>query len=136
MSAGYGWSLSDTVLLAKYAGRIYRALEEEGGSSSDYEQATNTLSSLQFTLQQIQHGLKSTDPTFRSAIKGQLAGPTSSIAQFITKLQQRYGEHLGLSAPTGKHNGAWGKLNGLSRPQRSSRTSGSHFQGSSRLSNC
>ena len=34
MFAGFGWSLSDVVLLTRYVGTIHRALNEEGGSAS------------------------------------------------------------------------------------------------------
>ena len=54
MSAGFGWPLSDVHLFAQYAGRIHKALKDEGGSASDYQQATKILLSLQFTLEQIQ----------------------------------------------------------------------------------
>ncbi|KAL9610350.1 MAG: hypothetical protein Q9167_004948 [Letrouitia subvulpina] len=108
MSTLFGWSLSDTILLAKYIRTVHRALDEEGGSSSEYQQATAVLTCLQHTLQQIQYGLRSTDPTFRNAIKGQLDGSISSIAQFNAKLQENYGEYLGAS-PASKHKGLWPK---------------------------
>ncbi|KAL9040531.1 MAG: hypothetical protein Q9214_004449, partial [Letrouitia sp. 1 TL-2023] len=109
MSTGFGWSLSDTVLLAKYIHTVHRALQEEDGSSSEYQQATATLTSLQYTLQQIQYGLRNADPSFRNAIKTQLDGLTSSITQFNAKLQEDYGEHLGTSAPSSRYNGLWCK---------------------------
>lgn len=109
MSTGFGWSLSDTVLLAKYTRTVHRALQEEDGSSSKYQQATATLTSLQYTLQQIRYGLRDADPSFRNAIKGQFDAPTSSIARFNAKLQENYGEYLGALAPSSKHHGLWRK---------------------------
>ena len=82
MSAGFGWSLADVRLLAHYAAKIYSALKEESGSAFEYQQATTTLLSLQTVLEQIQFGLKATDPSFRNALKAQLVSPTNSIAAF------------------------------------------------------
>ncbi len=110
MSAGFGWSLSDVRLLAQYAGKIHRALKEENGSASEYQQATATLLSLQTVLEQIQFGLKATDPSFRNALKAQLVDPTNSIASFNTKLQEKYGDKLNSHAPSAPHHGTWPKV--------------------------
>ena len=110
MSAGFGWSLSDVRLLAQYAGKIHRALKEESGSASEYQQATTTLLSLQTVLEQIQFGLKATDPSFRNALKAQLVDPTNSIASFNTKLQEKYGDKLNSHAPSAPHRGTWPKV--------------------------
>ena len=110
MSAGFGWSLSDVRLLAHYAGKINSALKEENGSASEYQQATSTLLSLQTVLEQIQLGLKATDPSFRNALKAQLINPTNSIASFNTKLRERYGEKLDSHAPSARHHGIWPKV--------------------------
>ena len=110
MSAGFGWSLSDVRLLAHYAGKIYSALKEESGSASEYQQATTTLLSLQTVLEQIQLGLKTTDPSFRNALKAQLVNPTNSIASFNTKLIEKYGDKLKSHAPSGRHHGMWPKV--------------------------
>ncbi len=110
MSAGFGWSLSDVRLLAHYAGKIYSALKEESGSASEYQQATTTLLSLQTVLEQIQFGLKATDPSFRNALKAQLVNPTNSIASFNTKLIDKYGDKLNSHAPSARHHGMWPKV--------------------------
>ena len=110
MSAGFGWSLSDVRLLAHYAGKIYSALKEESGSASEYQQATTTLLSLQTVLEQIQFGLKATDPSFRNALKAQLVKPTNSIASFNTKLIDKYGDKLNSHAPSARHHGMWPKV--------------------------
>ncbi|KAK0508368.1 hypothetical protein JMJ35_009452 [Cladonia borealis] len=110
MSAGFGWSLSDVRLLALYAGKVYSALKEESGSAAEYQQATTTLSSLQTVLEQIQFGLKATDPSFRNALKAQLLNPTNSIASFNTKLIEKYGDKLNSHAPSARHHGMWPKV--------------------------
>ena len=110
MSAGFCWSLADVLTLARFATKIHQALKEEGGSSSEYQQATSTSLSLPFTLEQIKQGLNSTDPSFRNALRGQLDGPTSSIAEFNARLQERYGNTLGTAAISGRHNGTWRKI--------------------------
>jgi hypothetical protein len=109
MSAGFGWSLSDVLLLAQYAGRIHQALKDEGGSASEYQQATKTLLSLQCTLEQIQHGLENEDPSFHKAIQGQLEGPTNTIAGFNAKLRDKYGDRLGVSTSPSRSHGTWQK---------------------------
>ena len=110
MSAGFGWSLADVRLLAHYAAKIYSALKEESGSAFGYQQATTTLLSLQTVLEQIQFGLKATDPSFRNALKAQLVGPTNSIASFNTKLKEKYGDKLSSHAPPARHRGLWPKV--------------------------
>lgn len=110
MSAGFGWSLSDVQLLARYAGKIYSALKEESGSASEYQQATTTLLSLQTVLEQIQFGLRATDPSFRNALKAQLVSPTNSIASFNAKLIEKYGDKLNSHAPAARYRGIWPKV--------------------------
>ena len=110
MSAGFGWSLSDVRLLVHYAGKINSALKEESGSASQYQQATTTLSSLQIVLDQIQFGLKATDPSFRNALKAQVVSPTNSIASFNAKLKEKYGDRLDSHAPSARHRGVWPKV--------------------------
>ena len=110
MSAGLGWSLSDVRLLAHYAGKINSALKPKSGSASEYQQATTTLSFLQTVLDQIQFGLKATDPSFRNALKAQVGSPTSSIASFNTKLKEKYGDKLDSHAPSARHHGIWPKV--------------------------
>ena len=110
MSAGFGWSLSDVRLLALYAGKVYSALKEENGSAAEYQQATTTLLSLQTVLEQIQFGLKATDPSFRNALKAQLLNPANSIASFNTKLIEKYGDKLNSQAPSARHHGMWPKV--------------------------
>ena len=110
MSVGFGWSLSDVRLLALYASKVYSALKEESGSAAEYQKATTTLSSLQIVLEQIQFGLKATDPSFRNALKAQLVSPTNSIASFNTKLIEKYGDKLNSHAPSARHHGLWPKV--------------------------
>ena len=110
MSAGFGWSLSDVRLLAHYASKINSALKEESGSVFQYQQATTTLSSLQIVLDQIQFGLKATDPSFRNALKAQVVSPTNSIASFNAKLKEKYGDRLDSHAPSARHRGVWPKV--------------------------
>ena len=110
MSAGFGWSLADVRLLAHYATKVYSALKEESGSAFEYQQATTTLLSLQTVLEQIQFGLKATDPSFRNALKAQLVSPTNSIASFNTKLKEKYGDKLNCHAPSARHRGIWPKV--------------------------
>ena len=110
MSVGFGWSMSDVRLLAHYAGKIYSALKEESGSVSEYQQATTTLLSLQTVLEQIQFGLKATDPSFGNALQAQLVSPINSIASFNTKLIEKYGDKLNSHAPSARHHGMWPKV--------------------------
>ena len=97
-------------LLAHYAGKIDSALKPESGSASEYQQATTTLSFLQTVLDQIQFGLKATDPSFRNALKAQVGSPTSSIASFNTKLKEKYGDKLDSHTPLARHHGIWPKV--------------------------
>ena len=110
VSAGFGWSLSDVTLLAQFANKIHHALKEENGSSSEYQQATTTFLSLQSTLEEIRHGLRSADPSFRNAIQGQLDGPTSSISDFNANLRKKYGDKLNTTATAGGHHSTWQKV--------------------------
>ena len=110
MSVGFGWSLSDVRLLAHYTGKINSALKGENGSASQYQQAATTLSSLQIVLDQIQFGLEATDPSFRNALKAQVASPTNSIASFNAKLKEKYGDKLDSHAASARHRGVWPKV--------------------------
>lgn len=107
MSAGFGWSLSDVRMLARFVTKFHHTLKEKGSSASDYQQATKMLLSLQSTLEQIQHGLQSSGPSFRNAVQAQLHSPTSSIAEFNAKLSHRHGSRLTASATPGRHHGTW-----------------------------
>ena len=109
MSGGFGWSLSDVRMLAQYVSRIHHALKDEGGSASEYQQATTTLLSLRTILEQISCGLQDEDPSFRNAVQAQLDGPIGSIAEFNSKLQEKYGTKLGIDAPAGRRHGTWRK---------------------------
>jgi len=105
VSAGLGWSLQDVRILAHFAEKIRHALKDEGGSSSEYQQATTTLLASQLTLGEIQRGLQSTGPSFRNAIKGQIDGSGSSIARSSATLQEKYSDASGLAAEPRRHCG-------------------------------
>ena len=110
MSAGFGWSLSDTVLLAKWIRITHNALKTDGGSSSKYQKATTTLKDLQITLEEIQHLLTVAEPSFKNAVIGQLANLTSSIAEFNEKLRDKYGDALCNTTSRKKWYGTWRKI--------------------------
>ena len=54
MAAGFGVSISDLNLLVIYARQIHKALRDEGGSASEYQQAANELQSWLSVLEHIQ----------------------------------------------------------------------------------
>ncbi|MCJ1224964.1 hypothetical protein MMC12_001611 [Toensbergia leucococca] len=106
----YGWWFWLVVLAGRFLIKVHHALKLDAGSSSEFQQATITFKCLRSTLQEIVHGLQNADPSFRNAIRGQLDLSINSIAGFNTRLQDDYGEQLGVSALKGKHRGTLRKI--------------------------
>ncbi|KAI9873162.1 MAG: hypothetical protein M1830_000759 [Pleopsidium flavum] len=109
MSAGFGWSLSDVVLLAKTTHKITAALREDGGASSEFQKTSRSLESLRLTFTEIHTLLVNSDSRFRNAIRAQVDDSSSSIAAFNNTLQKKYGRALSSTAPKGAFSGAWQK---------------------------
>lgn len=102
MSAGFGWSVGDVILLTKLTHKVICALKS-GGASSQYEQAVKSLESLQATLNGIKSILSASEIDFRDAVRAQaqLDDSTSSIADFHDRILRKYENTLGAQA-TGK----------------------------------
>lgn len=94
MSAGFGWSVGDVILLAKTTRTIHQALKDEGGAADDFQEAMESLASLQLILEHIQQVLEKADPAFRNALAAQLQKSIGSISDMTTKLQSKYGNEL------------------------------------------
>jgi hypothetical protein len=94
MSAGFGWSVSDVIILAKLARRVYNALKEDGGAVTEFEDAMTSLSNLQLILEPIQTILESVKPGSRAALAAQLERSMCSITDFHSKLLKTYGKKL------------------------------------------
>ncbi len=110
MSGGFGWSLTDVVLLASTTRRVIHALNRVDGASSEYEKAKRSLESLQATLGEIRNIILTSEPSFRSAIRAELDDSTSSIAIFNERILQKYEKALGSTALQGTRHGFWRKL--------------------------
>ena len=110
MSGGFGWSLSDVVLLTTTTGRVIHALKKNDGASSEYQRAKRSLESLQTTLGEIKNILSTSEPSFRSAIETELDDSTSSIAAFNARILQKYEEALGSASIQRARHGLWRKL--------------------------
>jgi hypothetical protein len=95
MSAGFGWSISDVVLLAKTARTVHNALKKEGGAAEDFQDARFSLNTLQLILEHVQKVLAKADPSFRNALGAQLEMSIGSVSDFNVRLQAKYGEKLG-----------------------------------------
>ena len=102
MSAGFGWSVGDVVLLAKTIRIVIHALDNDHGAVSEYQRAIKSLHILQTTLEEIYAIVSNAQPVFRNAVRGQLDQSTSSIAEFNTKLKKKYGHALGSNNPKSK----------------------------------
>ena len=98
MSAGFGWSVGDVVLLTKTIRKVSRALKDEDGSSSEFQKTIKSLESFYLILSEINAILKNAEPAFRNAARAQLDVSTSSIADFNKKLLGKYGKSLGCDA--------------------------------------
>lgn len=109
MSAGFGWSLGDVILLAKTTHKITAALRQNGGASSEFQKTFRSFESLRLTLTEINTILVNTDSRFRNAIRAQVDDSSSSIAAFNDTLQKKYGRALSSTAPKGPLSGAWRK---------------------------
>lgn len=109
MSAGFGWSIGDVILLAKTTQKIVTALKCEGGASSAYQKTFRSLESLQLALTEIHTILVTTDPRFHNAIRAQVDISSSSIATFNSTLYKKYGAALSTSAPKRALSGSWKK---------------------------
>ncbi|MCJ1243109.1 hypothetical protein MMC30_000306 [Trapelia coarctata] len=94
MSAGFGWSLGDVVLLAKFSRKIHKALKTHGGSKEQYHKAIITLKNLQETLNEVRCILNNPQPGFRTAVQLQLHESTSSIADFNARMDSKYAKAL------------------------------------------
>lgn len=99
MSAGFGWSIGDVILLAKTIQKVVTALKCEGGASSEFQKTFRSRESLQLVLTEIHTILVTTDPRFRNAIRAQVDISSSSIAAFNNTLYNKYGTALSTSAP-------------------------------------
>ena len=112
MSAGFGWSLGDVVLLTKTTRRVIWALKRNGGASSQFQQAAKSLESLQATLNEIKSVLSTSEPDFRSVVRShaQLDDSTSSIADFYDRILRKYERTLGVQASGRALPKIWGKL--------------------------
>ena len=109
MSAGFGWSLSDVVLLLKITEKVVRALNKKG-ASLEFQKATRSLLSLQLVLEEIRKLVADTEPSFRNAIRGQLDESTSSIKDFIDSIQTKYGRELNRLEPRNNARRIWKKF--------------------------
>ena len=110
MSGGFGWSLSDVVLLAKTTHRVIHALNRDDGASSEYQKAKASLESMQATLGEIKNILSTSEPRFRNIIKSELDDSTSSIATFNTRIIQKYEKAIGSASRQGTRHGVSRKL--------------------------
>lgn len=111
MSAGFGWSVGDIILLTKFTHRVICALKS-GGASSQYEQAVKSLESLQATLNGIKSILSTSETDFRDAVRAQaqLDDSTSSIADFHDRILRKYENTLGAQATDKAVPKMWRKL--------------------------
>lgn len=110
MAGGFGFSISNLKLLATFVSKVHQALKEEGGSASEYHQATTTLQSLQITLEQIDYSLHTGNPSFRHAVRSQLESQRLFIAEFNERLLEQYGDKLGGSTSASRTHGALCKV--------------------------
>ena len=90
MSAGFGWSLSDVVLLTKVTRNVIKALSNERGARAQYHKVIRSLIALETTLREVHAILQVADPVFRNAVHGQLDLSTSSIRDFYDSLVSKY----------------------------------------------
>ena len=109
MSAGFGWFLSDVVLLLKITEKVVRALNKDG-ASLEFRKATRSLISLQLVLEEIRTLIVDSEPSFRNAIRGQLDESTSSIRDFIDSIQKKYGRELNSLEPRNDARTIWKKF--------------------------
>ena len=96
MSAtGFGFSISDVILLAKVTNKVAHALKENG-ATSEYQKATKDLEALQTVLETLKGFFSEPDlsPSLRNAVQAQLSVASTSIALFNKKLQSKYGDSL------------------------------------------
>lgn len=112
MSAGFGWSVGDVILLTKTTQRVIRALKSNEGSSSQYQRAVKSLELLQATLNEIRIVLSTSEQDFRNAVQAQaqLDASTSSIADFHDRILEKYNNALGLQATDKALPKLWKKL--------------------------
>lgn len=112
MSAGFGWSLGDVILLTKTTHRVIRALKGNGGAASQFQQAVKSLESFQATLNEIKSVLSTSEPDFRNVVRenARLDDSTSSIADFHDRILRKYERTLGLQATGRALPKTWGKL--------------------------
>ena len=107
MSApGFGFSISDVVLLAEVTSKVVHALKKNG-ATSEYQKATKDLEALQTVLETLKGFFSETglSPSLRNAVQAQLSVASTSIARFNKKLQSKYGDSFGAvsaSAPPRK----------------------------------
>ena len=94
MSAGFGWSPSDVVLLIRITRKVVKALDDESGAKSQYRKVVRPLVDLETILHEIHAILKTADPVFCNALRGQLDLSTSSIRDFCNRLEKKYGNIL------------------------------------------
>ena len=110
MSAGFGWSVSDVVLLTMATLKVIKALDQDRGAVSEYQRATRSLRNLEATLNEVWSILDKVKPVFRNALAGQLDVSTSSIGQFHERLVCKYGEALSGNASNSFYKGFSRKL--------------------------
>lgn len=112
MSAGFGWSVGDIILLTKLTHRVIHALKRQGGSSTQYQGALRSLDSLQATLNEIRSVLSTSELDFRNAVRAQaqLDDSSSSIADFHDRILRKYDTALGMQASDKALPKIWRKL--------------------------
>lgn len=112
MSAGFGWSVGDVILLTKLTHRVIHALKRQGGSSTQYQGALRSLDSLQATLIEIRSVLSTSELDFRNAVRAQaqLDDSSSSIADFHDRILRKYDTALGIQASDKALPKIWRKL--------------------------
>ena len=100
MSAGFGWSLSEVVLLVNTTQKIIKALSQENGAKSEYQRAIKSLNGLLISLNEVRKILNDVEPVFRETISGQLDDSTSSIAKINNTVVRKYGQAPGENGST------------------------------------
>ena len=109
MSAGFGWSISDVVLLIRFTKKVVHALKKNG-ASAEYQRATSSLLSFQLVLEEVRRLVTDEEPAFRNAIRGQLDESTCSIKDFINILEKKYGRELNGKRTLSNFGGIYKKL--------------------------
>ena len=110
MSAGFGWSLGEVVLLIKTTRKVYKALNGTAGPQTEYQKESRLLTDLEATLIEVRSILQNVEPVFRNVVCGQLDSSTSSISQFQSRLSAKYGDALAREDSGSLTRGTLGKI--------------------------